>query len=311
MGIKENFSQAVRELTGGTKEEIKRDKSIDGMKNAVAASDTSEFSAFPNASQESDAVFDEIEKRAAAAADEYSRQQTAFSDAGYSEPSIQQPEVAAPPPQQAYSRPQQSYAQTEDYRQSAPTDPFESEPRRPQGFERPAAPNVPQSSFSTSYRAAGDDNETTVISRNTVIDGNVRSFANMLIDGNIRGDVDTTKDIDVNGKIVGNVSCNNAKLRTTQIQGNVRMKGNAFIERDTLLIGDLSSTYANINGKIKGSLEIQGKAELKSDAVVFGDISASTITINDGAIVQGYVSTTFLNKEESKNIFPDAVTIGE
>lgn len=313
MGIKENFSQAVRELTGGTKEEIKRDKSIDGMKNAVAASDTSEFSAFPNASQESDAVFDEIEKRAAAAADEYSRQQTAFTESGYTEPSIQQPEISAPPPQQAYQQPQQTYRQP-DFRREAGQSPFESEPPRQQGFERPenpANPAMPQSSFSTAYRAAGDDNETTVITRNTVVDGNVRSFANMLIDGNIRGDVDTTKDIDVNGKIVGNVSCNNAKLRTSQIQGNMRMKGNAFIERDTLLIGDLSSTYANINGKIKGSLEVQGKAELKSDAVVFGDISASTITINDGAIVQGYVSTTFLNKEESKNIFPDAITIGE
>ena len=45
MGIKENFSQAVRELTGGGKEDRKSDRSIDGMKNAVAASDTSEFDA--------------------------------------------------------------------------------------------------------------------------------------------------------------------------------------------------------------------------------------------------------------------------
>ena len=133
----------------------------------------------------------------------------------------------------------------------------------------------------------------------------------MSIDGNIKGNVETTKDIDLNGKVVGDIACNNANMRTSQIQGNIRMKGNAFMERDTLLIGDLTSTYANVNGKIKGNLGITGKAELKSDAVVFGDISASTITVNDGAIIQGYVSTTFLNKEESKNIFPDAITIGE
>ena len=100
-------------------------------------------------------------------------------------------------------------------------------------------------------------------------------------------------------------------MRTSQIQGNMQMKGSAYMERDTLLIGDLTSTYANVNGKIKGNLDITGKAELNSDAVVFGDISASTITVSDGAIIQGYVSTTFLNKEESKNIFPEAITIGE
>ncbi|MCM1334700.1 MAG: polymer-forming cytoskeletal protein, partial [Eubacterium sp.] len=174
----------------------------------------------------------------------------------------------------------------------------------------PEPPPAPVSFSTASYRPV-DENEITVISKNTVIDGNIRSFANMSIDGNIKGNVETTKDIDLNGKVVGNIACNNAALRTSQIQGNVQMKGNVFMERDTLLIGDISSTYANVNGKIKGNLEITGKAELKSDAVVFGDISASTITVNDGAIIQGYVSTTFLNKEESKGIFPDTITIGE
>ena len=100
-------------------------------------------------------------------------------------------------------------------------------------------------------------------------------------------------------------------MLTSQIQGNIRMKGNVLMGRDTLLIGDLVSTYAKVNGKVKGNLEIGGKAELKSDAVIFGDISASTITVDDGAIIQGYVSTTFLNKEESRNIFPDAISIAE
>ncbi|MCL2077218.1 MAG: polymer-forming cytoskeletal protein [Oscillospiraceae bacterium] len=158
---------------------------------------------------------------------------------------------------------------------------------------------------------AGLNEELTVISRNTVIEGNVRSFANMNIDGNIRGDIETTKNIELNGKVIGNLTCNNAQMLTSQIQGNIRMKGNVLMGRDTLLIGDLVSTYAKVNGKIKGNLEIGGKAELKGDAVIFGDISASTITVDDGAIIQGYVSTTFLNKEESRNIFPESISIAE
>ncbi|MCL2108126.1 MAG: polymer-forming cytoskeletal protein [Oscillospiraceae bacterium] len=157
----------------------------------------------------------------------------------------------------------------------------------------------------------GLDSEITVISKNTVVEGNIRSFANMNIDGNVRGDIETTKNVDLNGKIVGNLTCNNAQMLTSQIQGNVRMKGNIIMGRDTLLIGDLISTYAKVNGKVKGNLEVGGKAELKGDAVIFGDISASTITVDDGAIIQGYVSTTFLNKEESRNIFPEAISIGE
>jgi cytoskeletal protein CcmA (bactofilin family) len=186
---------------------------------------------------------------------------------------------------------------------------------------QPTSGHSPFSSFSPNsvpaanpaLRSGGrqEDHELTIISRNTVVDGNVRSFADMSIDGDIKGDVETTKNIDLNGKIIGNITCNNAMMHTSQIQGNVRMKGNVSMKRDTLLMGDLMSTYADINGKVKGNLDVVGKADLKGDAVVFGDISASTITVEDGAIIQGYVSTTFLNKEESKNLFPDTVTIGD
>lgn len=158
------------------------------------------------------------------------------------------------------------------------------------------------------YNASSGE-ELTIISKNTVIDGNIRSFANMGIEGDIKGDVETTKNVELSGRIVGNLTCNNAQLHVSQVQGNIRMKGNVEMERDTLLIGDLMSTFAKINGKIKGNLDVGGKMELKSDAVIFGDISASTITVDDGAIIQGYVSTTFLSKEESRNIFPEAVTI--
>lgn len=331
MGIKENFSQAVRELTGGGKDDRKSDRSIDGMKNAVAAEDTGEFDPV----KEDNTDFDEIEKRAAAAADEYSRRQSAFEAENFVDPDNIYNSEAAPvdpeetvseqnysQPEQSYNRPRQDFNQPrQDYSQpqqggfnqqqnySQPNN-F-GQQNSQQGF-RPQQPAYnPQPSFNQSFNHPSDDNETTVISRNTVIDGNIHSFANMTVDGNIKGNVETTKDIDLNGKIVGDISCNNAKLRTSQVQGNIRLKGNVYMERETLLLGDLTSTYANINGKIKGNVSTGGKTELKSDAVVFGDISASSITVDDGAIIQGYVSTTFLNKEDSKGIFPDTITIGE
>jgi cytoskeletal protein CcmA (bactofilin family) len=342
MGIKDNFQQALRELTG-TEKEDKREKQIDAMKSAVAAGDTSEFEAIRDTGDGSS--FEEIERRAAAAADEYNRQQSAFassqhidgSNIGDVPPMPQDVQPSAAPSQQAapnmsYQQPAQNAAyqqpaqnagyqqsaQNAAYQQPAQNAGYQQTPNMGGGYQRGAATaGDPAASQAVIFNSAryqhpqNDDDEITVISKNTVIDGNVRSFANMSVDGNVKGNIETTKDIDLNGKVVGNIACNNAQMRTSQIQGNIQMKGNAYMERDTLLIGDLTSTYANVNGKIKGNLDITGKAELKGDAVVFGDISASTITVNDGAIIQGYVSTTFLNKEESKNIFPDTITIGD
>lgn len=151
--------------------------------------------------------------------------------------------------------------------------------------------------------------EITVISKNTIIDGNIRSLANMQIDGNIKGNVETTRNVDMTGKIVGDITCNNAGMNSAAMQGNVSLKGRMKMDRDTILIGDLSSQYADINGRVRGKLDIVGKAELKRDAIVFGDINASTIAVTDGAIIQGYVNTTFLSKEDSRNVFPEAISI--
>jgi cytoskeletal protein CcmA (bactofilin family) len=339
MGIKDNFQQALRELTG-TEKEDKREKQIDAMKSAVAAGDTSEFDAI-RGDMSDGSSFEEIERRAAAAADEYSRQQSAYTGPQHIDgsnigdvppmPQDMQPDTSSAQQsslnmgsyqqssqnvgyqQQSYQ--QQTYQNT-GYQQSQQTNAgyqqsFQNMGHNGPSVEDPAGARQAIFSAARYQHTQNEDDEITVISKNTVIDGNVRSFANMSVDGNIKGNIETTKDIDLNGKVVGNIACNNAQMRTSQIQGNIQMKGNVYMERDTLLIGDLTSTYANVNGKIKGNLDITGKAELKSDAVVFGDISASTITVNDGAIIQGYVSTTFLNKEESKNIFPDTITIGD
>lgn len=158
-------------------------------------------------------------------------------------------------------------------------------------------------------QSANEVDETTIISKNTVIDGNIRSLANMQIDGNIKGNVETTRNVDMSGKIIGDITCNNAGMNSAAMQGNISLKGRMKMDRDTILIGDLSSQYADINGRIRGKLDIVGKAELKRDAIVFGDINASTIAVTDGAIIQGYVNTTFLSKEDSRNVFPDAISL--
>ncbi len=167
---------------------------------------------------------------------------------------------------------------------------------------------VPPTAAGRSMDAPSDTDEVTVISRNTVIDGNVRSLANMQIDGNVKGNVETTRDVDMSGKIVGDIKCNNANMNSAAMQGNMILKGKLRMDRDTILIGDLTSQYADVNGRVRGKLEIGGKAELKRDAIVFGDINASTIAVTDGAIIQGYVNTTFLSKEDSRSVFPEAIT---
>lgn len=163
--------------------------------------------------------------------------------------------------------------------------------------------------FAAAEQEIGSD-ELTVISRNTVIEGNVRSFASMNVEGSIKGNIQITKNIEMSGKVVGDISCNNVSMRGSSMQGKIASKGQLLMDRDALILGDISAQYADINGKIKGNVDISGKAEIKNDAVVFGDISVSTISVLDGATIQGYINTTFL-KEENARVFPEAIIVNE
>ena len=165
-------------------------------------------------------------------------------------------------------------------------------------------------SFAGGMRTDGAQ-EMTVISKNTMIDGNIRSFADMKIDGNIKGNVETTKNISINGKVVGDLTCDNISMKNSAVQGNVRLKGQAVMANDSMLIGDLTSQVAQLNGKIKGNIEISGKIQLDRDSVIIGDIKAGSIAISDGAVINGFVTTTYLSKDESANIFPESIALGE
>ncbi|MGN0675730.1 MAG: polymer-forming cytoskeletal protein, partial [Oscillospiraceae bacterium] len=179
------------------------------------------------------------------------------------------------------------------------------------GSVPPRNPNTPPP-----YRTGGSDTpyyeteETTVISRNTIIDGNIRSFANINIDGSVKGDVKITKNISVTGKVVGDIECNNSVMTGASMQGNIASKGQVQLDRDSILLGDIAAQYLDLNGKIKGNIDVGGKAEFKTDAVVLGNITASTITVLDGATIQGYVNTTFL-QESSSSIFPETIAVTE
>lgn len=179
----------------------------------------------------------------------------------------------------------------------------------PNNFNNGYGGYIPPVQGGAPMQQSNETEEVTVISKNTIIDGNIRSLANMQIDGNIKGNVETTRNLDMSGKVIGDITCNNAGMNSAAMQGNMSLKGRLRMDRDTILIGDLSSQYADINGRVRGKLDIVGKAELKRDAIVFGDINASTIAVTDGAIIQGYVNTTFLSKEDSRNVFPDAISL--
>lgn len=311
MSLKDNFNQAIKEILrnegtlGDDPKGGKNDKDRI-MKNAVPADikDTGESLA-PD-----DSLF---EKAPEGYGTSYSENVTGGSSQG--DPFADEVSGQADPLSDNYERFEYS-PQPEPQRntsQSRP-DPYQQRASQYGGSYTPQTRNP----AGNTYRGGGrppenpyyETEETTIISRNTRISGDISSFANVNIEGSVQGDVKLTKNISVSGKVVGNIECNNAVMSGAQMQGSISSKGQVQIDHDSVLLGNIDTQYLDLNGRIKGNVDVGGKAEFKNDAVIVGDITASTISVIDGAVIKGYVNTTFM-QESTSNIFPEAITVGE
>lgn len=174
----------------------------------------------------------------------------------------------------------------------------ESPPRKQAG---------PDPSAQSFYQPA---NEMTVISKNTIVLGDIRSLANVTIEGNVRGRVEVLKDVSVQGMLVGDLACKNVRMQGSSVQGSVLVKETAFIDHNSTVLGDLAAQHASIDGRVKGNIRANSKAELMENAIIAGDIYAGTISVADGANIKGFVSTAYLS-ENGDAAFPGQIVIDE
>jgi cytoskeletal protein CcmA (bactofilin family) len=152
--------------------------------------------------------------------------------------------------------------------------------------------------------------EMTIISKNSFVEGNIRSFANVTIEGGVRGKVDVMKNVSMQGVLVGNLTCNNADMQGSSIQGNVFTKGNVFVDNDSVLLGDMVAQYASVDGKVRGNMQVGSKTEFHANAIILGDVKTGTISVADGANIQGFINTAYL-MEHGDTAFPNEVVIDD
>ena len=287
MGIKDNFSQAMKELVNPKESDQRKEvKDVAAYMNDTA----DEGQPTPNPAPQA----------------QYSYQQSAqgvnsnTANSGFSQNGAQDMSQRIARDMNEYSEQNNAFAQATETQNNTAAEAAYASPYSNTQPEKPSAPEIPEG-----------PSETTVISKNTTIDGNIRSFADMKIDGSIKGNVETTKNIIINGKVIGDLACDNISMKNSAVQGNIRLKGQAVMANDSMLIGDLSSQVAHLNGKIKGNINASGKLMLDKDSVIIGDIKAGSVAISDGAVINGYITTTYLSKDESANIFPENIALGE
>jgi cytoskeletal protein CcmA (bactofilin family) len=150
--------------------------------------------------------------------------------------------------------------------------------------------------------STANDDEVTVITKGTTINGSISCDCSLEINGTITGDVECLGKLSITGKIVGNSSAAEVYVNTERLDGSITSEGSVKIGLGTVVVGDIVATSGVIAGAVKGEIDINGPIVIDSTAIIKGNIKAKSVQINNGAVIEGFCSLSY-SAVDVDNIF--------
>lgn len=147
-----------------------------------------------------------------------------------------------------------------------------------------------------------NDDEVTVISKGTTINGSISSEGSLDVMGNVTGDIDCLGKLSITGRINGNTSAAEVYVNTERMEGSITSEGSVKVGLGTVVIGDITATSGVIAGAVKGEIDINGPIVIDSTAIIKGNIKTKSVQINNGAVIEGFCSLSY-SEVDVDNIF--------
>lgn len=151
---------------------------------------------------------------------------------------------------------------------------------------------------------AVNSGDSTVIGKNTVINGSINAGGGLEVYGKVEGDIECAGKLTINGVVKGNSKAQEIFVNAKRLEGNVSSSGNIKVGQGTVIIGDVNASAGVIAGAIKGQIDVNGAVILDSTAIVKGNIKAKSVQINNGAVVDGYCSLVYADVD-LENVFDE------
>ncbi|MDF2801201.1 MAG: hypothetical protein K0S61_1104 [Anaerocolumna sp.] len=138
-----------------------------------------------------------------------------------------------------------------------------------------------------------DETEVTIITKTTVIGGNMHSEGSLEVMGTINGDVSCQGKLSVIGSVTGNCTAGEVYVGSKRLVGSITCRTSVKIGLGTVILGNIIASEGTIAGAVKGDIDINGPVVIDSSAIIKGNIKAQSIQINNGAIIEGFCSLSY------------------
>lgn len=135
--------------------------------------------------------------------------------------------------------------------------------------------------------------DTTYITKNTVINGDLRTDGCIDLIGTVNGAVSCDGKLIIGGFIKGDVQVGELYANAARVEGDVHVVDAAKIGVGTVIVGNVFAGSAVIAGAVKGDIDVQGPVIVDSTAVIMGNIRSKSVQINNGAVIEGMCSQCY------------------
>lgn len=132
----------------------------------------------------------------------------------------------------------------------------------------------------------------TIISSETVLQGNVNGSNDLEVCGQIIGDITVEGMVKVlsGGAVTGNIKATKIFIKDSIIDGNIDSDSMIDIIGKSEIKGNIKGGDIVINGRCKGNIVASEHLKLLERAMIRGgDLQTKLIRIEDGAILEGYL----------------------
>lgn len=150
----------------------------------------------------------------------------------------------------------------------------------------------------------------TFISKDTVIDGSIKCES-ICIAGTVTGEVCSKGNIDVidtavikggansessitvSGTLKGKVKAESVVIDSGRILNGDLNAGSVLVQESAIVIAPITAQTLEVAGAVKGDIDVKDKVILRPTAIIQGNITSASISIEDGASIDGTCTQTY------------------
>ena len=145
-----------------------------------------------------------------------------------------------------------------------------------------AVPYSPQTAYTRTVPV-----QKTILAPGTTFVGNMTAQGDVDMDCDFQGDIHASGTVTIRTKLAGDLSANVVELVACEVQGDVHADESVRIDGSSKVIGNITGKDLNCAGSVQGNVQVSGHVTVNGSAYIEGDLEAASITIENGAGING------------------------